>query len=213
MTSEGRLPARLRIAVAFAMVLAWAGGAALSRRVGFWTGLGSTALVLGALSLVMDRRLRSELSPSVRILGFGAVGGTLLAVATWTLYPVLARLVPGVTGEKIGLYAEFSTLSRLTAAILLPLIVVAEELVWRGLISNWLWPGRSVGRALRIASVATLYGMATLPSGSPLLAFAAFACGLVWSWLREFTDSVLAAATCHFVWAVLILFVHPVRLG
>lgn len=204
---------RVRTVVALAMVVAWATGAALSRRVGFWTGLGSTALVLGALALVLDRGLRSELRPSLRIVGFGAAAGGLLAVGTWTLYPVLASLVPGVTGEKIGLYAEFSTLPRLTAAILLPLIVVAEELVWRGLVSNWLWPTRSVGRAIRIAVVATIYGMATLPSGSPLLAFAAFACGLVWSWLREVTRSVLASASCHFVWAVLILFVHPVRLG
>lgn len=206
-------PARALPALAIGMVIVWAAGAAIAQRVGFWTGMGSTALALGALALVVDASLRSQFRPSVRILGVGVAGGVLMAVATWTLYPVLARLVPGVTGDKIGLYTAFSAMPRLQAAALLPLIIAGEELVWRGLIQHGLWRRQGARRAIGIAGTAALYGMATLPCGSLLLAFAAFACGLVWSWLRVWTNSVLASATCHLVWAVLILFVQPVRLG
>ena len=202
---------RARVVLAVAAVIVWAVGAGVTRRVGYWTGLGGTAVGLGTLCLLVGRP-RDERLIGYRLALGAAIGcGVVMAIAAWTLYPALGRLIPSLVDDKIGLYAAFAALPRLEAAVLLPVIIAGEELVWRGVVQEAL-----IRRTTRRAAVlwcALIYGLATLPCGSLLLASTAFACGLVWSGLRVATGGVLAPIACHLLWAVLVLFVRPVRLG
>jgi membrane protease YdiL (CAAX protease family) len=210
-TPADGLSARRTRGFALGAVIAWAIGAVATQRVGLWLGMGATALALGALALVVDRGLTKRLRPSLKIVGASVLCGALMAVAAWTLYPVVANLFPGVTGDKMSLYGAFATMPRAQAALLLPLIIGGEELVWRGAVQETLWRHASKTRGILLGAI--VYGLATLPCGSPLLASAAFACGLAWSCLRLATGSVLAPMICHLTWAVLVLFVRPVKLG
>jgi membrane protease YdiL (CAAX protease family) len=203
---------RALVWAAAAAVGLWALAAAVSSRVGFWTGMGSAALVFGALASFADRSLwRLTLPIRLGALLYGTGAGLLMAVAAWVLYPPLALAAPWLSSDKAGLYAEFAALTPLHAALLLPLIIAGEELVWRGLVQHAL--SRRFGSVVALPLVAALYGAATLPCRSPLLALAALGCGLAWSTLRLTSRGLVAPMVSHLTWAALVLFVRPVRLG
>jgi membrane protease YdiL (CAAX protease family) len=193
-------------------VCLWALAAATSSRVGFWIGMGSAALAIGALASFADRSLW-RLAVPVRLAAvlYGAGAGLLMAVAAWVLYPPLALAAPWLSSDKAGLYAEFAALTPIHAALLLPLIIAGEELVWRGLVQHALT--QRFGPVGALPLVAGLYGAATLPCRSPLLALAALGCGLGWSTLRLTSRGLIAPMVSHLTWAALVLFVRPVRLG
>ncbi|HZL21334.1 MAG TPA: CPBP family intramembrane glutamic endopeptidase [Polyangia bacterium] len=197
---------------ALGLVCLWALAAAASPRVGFWTGMGSAALALGLLASIADHSLwRLTFPIGLGAALYGAGSGLLMAVAAWVLYPALAVAAPWLSSDKAGLYAEFAALTPIHAALLLPAIIAGEELVWRGLVQHALT--RRFGPIVALPLVAGLYGAATLPCRSPLLALAALGCGLVWSTLRLTGRGLIAPMVSHLTWAALVLFVRPVRLG
>lgn len=212
MTASTSASGRASIAAALVLAVLWALAAAASPRLGFWTGMGSAAVFLGAVASFVDRSLWRLVFParlSAALAGAGA--GLVMAIAAWLIYPALAIAVPWLSGDKAGLYAEFAALTPIEAALLLPIVIAGEELVWRGLVQAALT--RRFGPIAGLPLVAALYGAATLPCRSPLLALAALGCGLAWSTLRMVSGGLIAPMVSHLTWAALVLFVRPVRLG
>lgn len=190
---------------ATAAVAAWLLGAALSRRVGIWTGLGATGVALGLLVVVTQRRrIRGWLAPRPRDLLVGLGAALAMTALTRLLYPFAARALPWIARDTLTLFAFFHTLSAGAAALALVPVVLAEELLWRGLVQSAL--EQRWGRGPALALAALIYGAAMAPTGSPVLVMTALACGLVWSTLRAATGALVAPLLCHLLWDVLVLF-------
>ena len=60
-----------------------------------------------------------------------------------------------------------------------------------------------------IALSACVYALAHVPLGSPVLVFAALACGLCWGALRAATSSLVPALVAHLLWDVVVLLWLP----
>jgi membrane protease YdiL (CAAX protease family) len=186
-------------------VAAWAVGAFLARHYGVWIALGTTGLVLGTLSLVVERRTLLDLPR--RGVGWGLLGGLAMTLATYGLYPPIATAWPHFFVNANEMYGAFNSIQPWRAVLLLVPIIACEELVWRGVVQTSL--AARLGPVTGALVAAIVYGLAHAPTGSPVLVVAALGCGLVWSFLRMTTGGIVAPLVAHLVWDFAVLLVHP----
>lgn len=179
----------------------------------FWA-FGIPHVLLAALAVqgfVRDGTLRQRLLPQWGDLSRGALPAILLLAASWA---VRAALVPTGTPRQAWLLRIYLVLGDpevLQHSVFLTLglavIVLAEELVWRGLVLDELTERYGNRRAWVVAAV--LYALAALPTAytlrdpvagpNPLLVFAALGCGLVWTFLAGRFGRLWPSAISHFV--------------
>src|SRR5262249_533491 len=134
-------------------------------------GLGIAALLLAWPTLAPPLR------PSAPLLAMGVAASVVMVAVTYGLYPFLRDESPGFARAVSGLYTIFpATESRRALAAVLPLIIVSEELVWRGVVQEALSRRLSPVPAILLTSAA--YAAAHAPVGPPLLVGLTLACGL-----------------------------------
>jgi uncharacterized protein YbjT (DUF2867 family)/membrane protease YdiL (CAAX protease family) len=209
----GRTPPQTGdMSLALACIAAWTAAAAGTGRVGVWIGLGGIAVALGSVALVLDPAdTRHLLRPSPRLILIGLAVGCLMGAATLVLYPVLARLAPSIASDTARLYGAFRALSPAFASVVLVPVVLAEELVWRGVIQGAL--ERRLGARRGVALAAGVYALGQAPLGSPALVLAALACGLSWGALRSANRSLVPTLVAHLVWDIVVLLWLPLEPG
>lgn len=198
-----------RAFLALACVAAWIIAAASAVRFGIWLAMGGVAIALGVGVLLLDRpTTRAQLRPSPGPILLGATVGALMAAATYLLYPLFDRMLPLIARDTARLYSEFRGPSLLVASLALAPVILGEELVWRSVVQSALV--RRLGPALGVTLAACVYALAHAPLGSPVLMFAALACGLCWGTLRAATNSLVPSVVAHLVWDLVVLFVRPI---
>ena len=172
-------------------------------------GIGGGAIVL-ALEAGFFRRM---LTPSIKLVGIGLTAAVVMIVATYGLYPIVAHAIPGVALSTHELYANKLRIPHPNAMVLLVtgLIVIGEELLWRGVVQEAVqsvpvWGRR--GGLLSVPVSAVIYGLSHILIGSTLLTIVAVICGLFWSTIRLRTHSLLPALIAHLIWDMTIL-THP----
>ena len=200
--------------VAVTVTYALAFRPALADSAAFYWWFGLPHLVLAAYAvrvLAKDGKLAARLSPRGGDLSIGAVTGMALLAASWG-----ARAVLTPTGSPrqiwlLRLYLQLGDPEKLQHSVFLTgaliAIVIAEELVWRGLVLEDLTERLGNRRGWIVAAL--LYALATLPivyllgDGSagpnPLLLIAAFGCGMVWTFLSARLGRLLPAVVSHLV--------------
>lgn len=130
-----------------------------------------------------------------------------MTVATYVLFPFVSHFVPAVVTEAGALYATLGQAEPWRAALVLPLVITGEELVWRGAIQGAL--ERRFG-SLGAAAIGTLaYGVAVAPIGSPLLVAIALGCGTYWAVLRAYYRSITPALISHLIWGAFVFLLVP----
>lgn len=190
-----------------AMVV-WAAGAAFGAARGLWLGLGSTAIIVGAIVLALEWR---QLQPMLRLrpahvaLGIGA--GVAMVLATRTLYVPVSNWLPFVNSDTAKLYAALGTRPPALYGLLIVPIALGEELVWRGVVQGALQ--RRCKPVTAAVLGAALYAVVQVPVGVPTLTLTALGCGLVWGLLRAATAGVVAPFLAHLVWNEVMFFVAP----
>jgi membrane protease YdiL (CAAX protease family) len=177
-----------------------------------WATLVTAYGVLGGLALLAFRNEglpRPVLVPKGGDLSLGVlVGVVTVALAFLGLHLIVG---PG-TGREIWLfrlYAQSGNVqgqSYLTA--LLALVVVLEELVWRGWVLSSL---RTISERWAAPLSALAYALAQLPvfftlgdavvGGNPLVPLAALGGGLVWSYMTQLTGRVIPTILAHGVFS------------
>lgn len=194
--------------LALACALVWSVGALSANWIGIWRGVGATAVVLGAAIVVVEgRSLRGLLRPASRELALGLLAAAGMIAATYLLFPVLVSLAPALLPQFQALYRTLRAASPWEVALVLPLVVTAEELVWRGLVQRVI-----AGRTGPVAAVvlgALAYAVAHAPVGSPALVAVALACGLCWGALFALTGSLAATVICHGAWDLVVMILRP----
>jgi membrane protease YdiL (CAAX protease family) len=196
-----------------------------SGSLGFWLLAGGPTLLLAALAAAWAHReelLREWLSPRWGDFSRGVASAVLLFGMAWAF----ARLATpsGSTHEiwLVSLYGQIGDPRVLQShaplvAVVIAVLALAEELVWRGMVTQLL--ADRVGTRTAWVWAAGLYALAYVPTAwslrggtggslDPVLPLAALGAGLLWGGMsRAFgrlTPGVLAHAL--FDWAVVMMF-------
>ena len=207
--ATGLLPLESRSAsLALASVVAWLAAAASTGPLGIWVAIGGTAIALGLAVLLFERPASTALLlPSPRLVLLGAAAGSVMAVATYLLYPLLARTLPFIATDTTQLYAASRAPSLVVASVAIVPVIFGEELVWRGVVQASLVQRLGSWRGVALAAV--VYALVHAPLGSPVLVAVAFFCGLAWGTLRATTASLVPTLVAHLLWDVLVLLWLP----
>jgi membrane protease YdiL (CAAX protease family) len=205
---------RALLIVAAATVL-WAAGFALGRQTGaLYPTLGATAALLTAVSLWLLPEVRRALVPpslgvGVADLLVGVFAGGASLLVTYLLYPLAAASFPGLGVEVQGLYALAAVSGGV--AVWMLVIIVAEEVIWRGALLSALRGHRRAAVSFGAPIVAAIpYALAQGGSGSLWLVAAAGALGLAWGGLAQLRGGRLVAPlVAHLLWTPVVLGLRP----
>ncbi len=177
-----------------------------------WLILASAYVLLSALALYAmwdEGTLVDRLKPRWGDISLGALTAILLLVASWGARSVLA---PAGTPQNVWLlhvYLQIGPPDRIQRSVQLTLLVLMvpllEELVWRGLVLDRLTQRLGQRRAWPLAAL--LYAVALLPSvfllsdpgagWNPLLVIAALGCGIVWSFMASISGRLPPVIISH----------------
>jgi len=155
---------------------------------------------------------RSELLSSFRASApgvlLGIAVGVGMTVLTYPAFQLAVKIVPSLDAQVQDLYhgARSTTLPKALAWV--SAIVLAEEVLFRGVLPKALCQLTQRRYAYALAVVA--YTVAQLGSGSFIVALLALACGTIWTILRVRTQSLLPALIAHAIWTPTTILLYPV---
>jgi uncharacterized protein YbjT (DUF2867 family)/membrane protease YdiL (CAAX protease family) len=172
-----------------------------------WMGM-TVVMGLALVATLLMKPVRQRLKPSVLQIVTGLAAGTVLYGITRIVAALLPFIWPGWEASARTLYAWSQEHSPLFLGVTLVWIVLAEELLWRGVVTRFFM--ERWGRAYGIAAAAMVYALAHVATFNPLLLAAALGCGLFWGCLYSATDNLVAPIVSHLLWDVMLLFLFPV---
>lgn len=201
-------PERKELWTAWACFVCWLACAGLARYVGIWYATGGAGILLGTVALAVDHKsLLARTNFRWGLITAGLAAGFLMTALTYVLYPLVGHFVPDVVTQAAALYATLGQAEPWRAALVLPLVITGEELVWRGAVQGALERRFGPAGAALISTLA--YGLAVAPIGSPLLVAIALGCGLYWAILRAYFRSLTPALISHLIWSVIVFLIAP----
>jgi uncharacterized protein YbjT (DUF2867 family)/membrane protease YdiL (CAAX protease family) len=164
-----------------------------------------------ALTVVFDAaRWKDLVRPNWRAAFGGLLLGTLLSGLTHLLYPSLVEHWPALGPDVAVLYARLAEPPGvLVLAPWIALVVVLEELIWRGSLLDRM----TVLAGSTLGSLATvmLYTLTAAASGSPALTLAALVGGTIWTLERQWTGSIAACVATHLMWNGIVMIGWPLQ--
>ncbi|HEY8040218.1 MAG TPA: CPBP family intramembrane glutamic endopeptidase [Polyangiaceae bacterium] len=198
-----------------------------SGTVAFWVLAGGPTVVLAAVAAAWARReelLREWLFPRWGDFTRGAVGAVLLFGIAWAA----VRLLAPVGGKReiwlVSLYGQIGDPRLLQAhapavGATIAVVALAEELVWRGMVTQVL--ADRMGSRTAWIGAAFLYALAYVPTMwslradagpgaglNPVLPLAALGAGLLWGAMARSFGRLAPGILAHalFDWAVVMMF-------
>lgn len=203
--------ARRLDALALVSVVLWPVAAWLTHRFGLWVSVGTTAILLGTVGCWLGGWRLAGAGQHGRGLMLGLAAGLAMAWMTALLYAPVTDRFPVLRTDAAVLYEAFSRPGIGLTLFFLPLIVTAEEVVWRGTVHAAL--EERLSPLFTTLTGTVLYAAVLVPTGSPTLVLTALGAGACWTGLRTLTGSIAAAVAAHLVWDLLVLVVQVVPLG
>jgi membrane protease YdiL (CAAX protease family) len=197
----------LAVGGAIAVAVAWV--VVRTGRASIWTAMAVTMFPLGALALLTwSVPAATAVSvPAATLLGLTA-GGALYGATAAFMWA--ARRWPPLARQTSSLYRQADDLSVPAGVGVSAVVVVGEELLWRGVVAGVLVDASgsgASGAALAWAAYLATY----LLSGSVPVVLGALVGGATWAALGWWTGGVVAPALCHVVWTSLMIVAPPVR--
>jgi membrane protease YdiL (CAAX protease family) len=194
-----------------------------SGTVAFWVLAGGPTLILAAVAASWARReelLREWLAPRWGDFTRGVVGALLLFGVAWAF----SRIVTPVGSPReiwlVSLYAQIGDPKLLQAhapavGAALVAVVLAEEVIWRGMVTQLL--ADRVGTRTAWIWAAILYALAYVPTAwslragaglNPILALAALGAALLWGGMARAFGRLAPSVLAHalFDWIVVMMF-------
>jgi uncharacterized protein len=135
----------------------------------------------------------------------GALAGVLLYAGT-RAFVALASAWPLFRRETSAVYGLAGALSAPRAAALAVIMVIGEELFWRGLVQARL---AEAGALAGAAATWLAFIAVNAVSGSLPIVVAAIVGGAVWAGLAAWTGGIVASLLCHAVWTSLMILRPP----
>jgi membrane protease YdiL (CAAX protease family) len=200
--------ARGLIAVAVATV-GFAVPLMLRDRLDPWRALAAVAVAAIGLSLwALGPRARRLFAIDARGVVVALALGVVLVVVTHGAFQLAARVSPSFAASVRELYASVEVgASPLVLLGLTIIVVIGEELVWRGVVVDLVGTGRS--RAVVGATSVIAYVLPQLAAATPVLVVAAAMLGTVFVAQRLRTGRVIDPLLSHGVWSGSLFIVVP----
>ncbi|MDQ3032464.1 MAG: CPBP family intramembrane metalloprotease [Myxococcota bacterium] len=186
---------------------------AVRDRVSVWAATGIAAAIgIAATAIAARGAVRAHFSISGAWVAAAIGIGIAMAIATHVLYPIGVSLVPGLEEEVASLYRDLRAPPGPRAALpVLAAVVLAEELVFRGLlvalVERW-----GIKPSAIIVVATALYVVPQIAGGSLVLIALAASCGALWTWQRVVSGSMLVPLITHALWDVLVFVLVPLPL-
>jgi nucleoside-diphosphate-sugar epimerase/membrane protease YdiL (CAAX protease family) len=162
-----------------------------------------SAIAIAALGLAWAKSWR----PSASLLAWGVGAGLVMWAGALAVAALLSSQAPTLWAETGSLYAWAGEHPLAMTVPLLILIVAGEEIVWRGALGIGL--ASRIGAWPAVAVSATLFCIAHLTTGPPVLALAALLAGAAWTWLAIRTRSLVASFVAHLGWDIALIWLTP----
>jgi len=162
-----------------------------------------TLLLLGRYARVLGPLLR----PRMTTLGVGLAFAIALYAGAALFMETLRALAPALAGQAESVYAWSEDAPLGVRLALLFVIVPGEDIVWRGAVTLPL--AARCGPVWGCVLAGTLFALAHVTTGPPLLWLAALAMGTLWSALAVGTRSLVPVVTSHLAWDLAVMFVRP----
>ncbi len=166
------------------------------------------AAALLVVAVAQPRRLHAWLVPSAPAVVTGVGVGIAMTALTYPLFHGAAWLLPRLNTDVAALYAGAGGASLSQSLAWVGVIVVAEEVLWRGVLLEALREVLPSSWAIGLAVVS--YAAAQLGTGSLLVVSIALGCGALWTLQRLITGSVLSAVISHAIWTPTVVLLCPV---
>lgn len=208
--SSGEATAALWLSVPLTVV--WGVLAGMLGKVDLYATLGWFSMGCIVLIALRHRKhLRALLRIDRRAIVLGLGVGILMTAVTYPAFALLRGVIPGLDRAVTELYIASDAHAFWTALAWTCVIMVAEELLWRG---AWLLAlTRFVGPFFAAALSVCTYGLAQGTSGSWLLPLVAVLCGTIWTMQRIATRSLLAPLLSHMIWTTTVVLTAPVNIS
>jgi membrane protease YdiL (CAAX protease family) len=176
----------------------------------FWLKISLSAGFLGALSLILQRRIWPELFAfRWRHLATGAASAVILYGIFWLGNRILPLILSTASQDILSVYSPRTSLPLWGIGMLLFLVTgPGEELFWRGFLQRRLSIAMHPIPALLLASL--LYSLVHIWTLNASLMLAAFTAGFFWGSLMLYEKSLIPLILSHSLWGVLIFVVVPV---
>lgn len=208
MTEPTLRPARAVVTLVVSTV-AFAAALTLRDLVDPWRSTAIAAVLGGALSAwTLGPRLRPLLRVTLRGVATSVLLGAALVAATHAAFALVRLAAASLAGTVRDLYVSIDLgVGRLPLALLTALIVIGEELVWRGVAVELV---RDRPRLTIAAISVALYVAPQLPGHVPVLIAAAAGLGSVFAAQRLATGRLTDSILTHAIWSVAVFVVVPV---
>lgn len=165
-----------------------------------------------AVSLVVasfsSEQLRAWFRPTPRTVLSGLAVGTLMTLLTYPAFSLSCALFPRLQADVAVLYRNAARAPLAEALPWVLVIIVAEELLWRGALLHALTHRVSEPLAM-VLSVAS-YAAAQIGTGSWIVVLLALVCGTVWTLQRRWSRSLLSPLLAHLIWTPVVILLQPV---
>jgi hypothetical protein len=167
------------------------------------------AVAFAALALVLTPGVRKLLRPQPSDLLWGLGSGVLLGAVTHIGAALLFRWFPAIEASVRALYVQASVDNRADLILLglVGVVVIAEEIIWRGAVYRRLAERFPGWRAIVLASLC--YTSSTLGLMNPMLVVAALMMGLAWTLLAARSGRLVAPLLSHLTWDLIVLVLYP----
>jgi membrane protease YdiL (CAAX protease family) len=173
-----------------------------------WTRMAVVNASLSLLLLGLYRRVLGPLlRPSATAVAVGLACAVVLYVGADLFMAGLRSLAPALAEQVERVYAWSDDAPLFVRLALLFVIVPGEDLVWRGAVTLPLCARCGPWWGCLLAG--TVFALAHLTSGPPLLVIAALAMGTLWSILAVRTRSLVPVVVSHLAWDLAVMFVRP----
>ncbi len=171
--------------------------------------MGVIAFVVWAARHVVVAGLR----PHVGHLALGIAVGLATTVLTYPIFDLAVTWLPQLQPMVRELYQDAAVGSLAGRLAWVTVIIVAEELLFRGLVPELL--RRRMSATTAIYGAIVVYAASTLGSASIIVFAMALVMGAIWTIMRVKTDSLVPGLVAHLVWTPSVIVVWPVveRLG
>jgi membrane protease YdiL (CAAX protease family) len=203
---RGNIPV---LALLAAMIIGWG---LLIRRFGegdVYAVVGPYALAVCIVMIALrPKTILAWLKPTKRGIWVGLAVGVAITVLTYPAFQLASLVYPELDGHVQSLYtgARSTTLAKALCWVIA--LVLAEELMFRGVLPDELSARMSERNAWGLSLI--IYSLAQFGTGSVIVSLMALAYGSVWTWQRQYTDSLLSTVIAHLIWTPTVILLYPV---
>ncbi len=176
----------------------------------FWILFPISLLILMLISIssgVIDSKNKKPLLSQDVV--YGIVTGSILYGVFLVTYLLLKVLPLPLLPYVEELYRIVGPSSWWHYVALILIIIPGEEVFWRGFVQPRLI--RAMGRIQGLMIAATMYALAHIWTGNPMLVAAAMTAGIVWGALYEWKKSLVLIIISHLVFDLWLLVIFPLN--